>query len=89
LIRGAYDGKKVGFIPGGVSLHSRFTPHGPDTATFDGATTAELEPVYYSSGLAFMFETAYYIKTTDFARHGEHREVGYSDCWKNFKRSAL
>eukprot|EP00899_Mesostigma_viride_P010042 jgi/Mesvir1/19039/Mv12802-RA.1 len=38
LIRGVYEGKADGFQPGGASLHSCYTPHGPDTATFEVRT---------------------------------------------------
>lgn len=30
---------------GGASLHSCMTPHGPDTKTFEGATTPEAEQI--------------------------------------------
>ncbi|TPX30915.1 homogentisate 1,2-dioxygenase [Synchytrium microbalum] len=39
LISGAYDGKKEGFQPGGCSLHSMMTAHGPDAATMEAAST--------------------------------------------------
>jgi homogentisate 1,2-dioxygenase len=38
LIDGTYDGKEGGFVPGGASLHSIMTPHGPDAATFNKGT---------------------------------------------------
>lgn len=45
LIYGVYEAKEGGFMPGGASLHSMMTPHGPDRQAFDKATTAELKPV--------------------------------------------
>jgi len=36
LIHGSYEAKKEGFNPGGASLHSTMSPHGPDRTTFDG-----------------------------------------------------
>ena len=45
LIYGVYEAKEGGFMPGGASLHSMMTPHGPDVQAFDKATTAELKPV--------------------------------------------
>jgi homogentisate 1,2-dioxygenase len=89
LIRGSYDGKKKGFIPGGASLHNRLVPHGPDEPTHTTASHAELKPVYYDSGLAFMFETAYLLKLSEFAREGAHRERDYADCWKGLSRANL
>lgn len=31
-------------MPGGASLHSMMTPHGPDYECFTAASTAELKP---------------------------------------------
>lgn len=45
LIYGVYEAKEGGFMPGGASLHSMMTPHGPDVQAFDKATTAELKPI--------------------------------------------
>ena len=45
LIYGKYEAKEGGFVPGGASLHSMMTPHGPDEQAFNKATQAELEPV--------------------------------------------
>ncbi len=45
LIRGVYEAKQEGFVPGGGSLHSCMTPHGPDVDTFEKSTVAELKPV--------------------------------------------
>lgn len=62
MVYGEYDGKKVGFSPGGASLHSCMTAHGPDAPTFLRASTATLNPQYFSNGLAFMFESCYLLK---------------------------
>lgn len=45
LIYGVYEAKEGGFRPGGASLHSMMTPHGPDKQAFDKASNAELKPV--------------------------------------------
>lgn len=44
LILGAYEAKKDN-KPGGATLHSMMTPHGPDAPTFEKTSTAELKPV--------------------------------------------
>ena len=44
LVRGAYDAKAEGFLPGGASLHNTFTSHGPDAETFARASRADLAP---------------------------------------------
>lgn len=45
LINGTYEAKEDGFAPGGGSLHSIMTPHGPDTDCFESASNAELKPM--------------------------------------------
>ncbi len=45
LIEGAYEAKEKGFLPGGGSLHSNMTPHGPEAAVFKAASQADLKPV--------------------------------------------
>ncbi|MEP7098883.1 MAG: homogentisate 1,2-dioxygenase, partial [Burkholderiales bacterium] len=64
LVRGVYDAKAEGFVPGGVSLHNCMLPHGPDAATFDKASTAELNPHRIDNTLAFMFESRHVFKPT-------------------------
>lgn len=55
LVSGAYDAKAEGFLPGGASLHSIGTPHGPDSQVFEKASTESLKPVRLrDDGLAFM-----------------------------------
>ena len=44
LIRGKYEAKEGGFMPGGASLHSCCTPHGPDREVFEATIRAELKP---------------------------------------------
>ncbi len=50
LIKGSYEAKEGGFLPGGASLHSMMTPHGPDYDCFNSATNAELKPVKIAVG---------------------------------------
>ena len=42
LMHGVYDAKAEGFVPGGASLHNCMSGHGPDAATFDKASAADL-----------------------------------------------
>ena len=50
LIFGNYEAKEDGFLPGGASLHSIMTPHGPDTKCFETASTADLKPTRIADG---------------------------------------
>ncbi len=45
LIQGRYEAKEEGFMPGGATLHSMMTPHGPDSDAFSKASSAQLIPI--------------------------------------------
>ena len=86
LVRGAYDGKAAGFLPGGASLHNCMTPHGPDAATFAAASIAALAPTYLDDTLAFMFESSLVIEPTPFALGTPERQLDYADCWRTLEK---
>jgi homogentisate 1,2-dioxygenase len=86
LIRGAYDAKASGFEPGGASLHNCMSAHGPDRASFDAASTAELKPVYWGLGLAFMFETRFVLRPTRFALETPALQKDYDSVWAGFEK---
>lgn len=50
LIEGHYEAKEEGFQPGGASLHSIMTPHGPDTECFEKNSTTELKQERVAEG---------------------------------------
>lgn len=50
LIYGRYEAKEEGLMPGGATLHSMMTPHGPDSNCFEKASTAELVPEKVAHG---------------------------------------
>lgn len=50
LIKGHYEAKEEGFQPGGASLHSIMTPHGPDVDCFEKNSRAELKPERVAEG---------------------------------------
>ena len=43
LICGKYEAKEDGFLPGGATLHSMGTPHGPDAECFKKASEAPMK----------------------------------------------
>ena len=86
LIHGAYDAKAEGFAPGGASLHNCMSGHGPDAATFEKASRAELAPQKLEDTLAFMFETRYVIRPTRFAIESPQRQKDYLDCWQGLAK---
>ena len=85
LIHGVYDAKAEGFVPGGASLHNSFAAHGPDRATFDRASNAELRPQKIADTLAFMFETRLVIRPTEFALKTSALQRDYDQCWAAFE----
>ena len=86
LIRGQYDAKAEGFVPGGASLHNCMAGHGPDSETFDKATAAELKPVFLADTLAFMFETRFVCRPTKFALESSELDEQYFECWQNLPK---
>lgn len=50
LIIGSYEAKEGGFRPGGASLHSMMTPHGPDFGCFEKASNDDLKPQRVADG---------------------------------------
>ena len=86
LIRGVYDAKAEGFVPGGASLHNTFTSHGPDADTYAKASTAELTPQKLGDTLAFMFETRWTVVPTRHALAAAHRQPDYDAVWRGLQR---
>jgi homogentisate 1,2-dioxygenase len=83
LIEGVYDAKAEGFVPGGASLHNRFTSHGADATTFELASSADLRPAKLDDTMAFMFETRWPLLLTGQAHDAPHRQPGYDDVWSS------
>jgi homogentisate 1,2-dioxygenase len=87
LVTGVYDAKAEGFAPGGASLHNSMSGHGPDAATFEKASNADLaKPDVIKDTMAFMFETRAVIRPTQQAMDAAHRQRDYQDCWAGLKK---
>ena len=87
LVFGAYDGKAEGFVAGGASLHNCMSGHGPDAETYQRASSAELKPQYLENTLAFMFETQFVVRPTDFAMKTKILQHEYFECWQGLKKN--
>lgn len=83
LIRGTYDAKKTGFVPGGGSLHNCMSAHGPDAQAYQKAVGATLQPEYYANTLAFMFESKHVWQLTAHAYNAPFRQKNYLNCWRD------
>ncbi|KAF1699421.1 homogentisate 1,2-dioxygenase [Pseudoxanthomonas jiangsuensis] len=89
LVHGAYDAKAEGFLPGGCSLHNCMSGHGPDAATFEKASAADLSrPDVIADTMAFMFETRAVLRPTAQALDAAHRQRGYQQCWAGLRRTS-
>jgi homogentisate 1,2-dioxygenase len=86
LVKGVYDAKATGFLPGGASLHNSMSAHGPDFETFEKASAATLQPTKIDGTLAFMFETRWPVVPTRFAMEAAHRQPDYDAVWRGFAK---
>ena len=85
LVHGQYDAKPEGFRPGGMSLHNSMVPHGPDAEAFERASNTDLAPHKLDDTLAFMFESRWRFRPTEFALNGGALDTSYADCWRGLK----
>ena len=88
LIDGEYDAKEGGgFQPGGLSLHNLMAGHGPDKASWEKATAAELKPHKIDGTMAFMVESCWPYKPTRFAM--DRAQPDYDEAWADFPKANL
>jgi homogentisate 1,2-dioxygenase len=87
LIYGAYDAKAEGFQPGGLSLHNLMSGHGPDLESWRKASEAELKPSKIEGTMAFMVETCWPYRPTQFAL--DRAQHDYDDAWACFPKAKL
>ncbi|KAF7238124.1 Homogentisate 1,2-dioxygenase [Varanus komodoensis] len=85
LIKGTYEAKEQGFLPGGATLHSMMTPHGPDAECFEKSSTSKLEPERVAEGtMAFMFESSLSLAVTKWGLQS-CLDKDYYKCWEPLK----
>jgi homogentisate 1,2-dioxygenase len=87
LVHGAYDAKAEGFVPGGASLHNSMSGHGPDAATFEKASRADLSKVdVVENTMAFMFESRAVWRPTRHALESAELQDDYFRCWQGLAK---
>ena len=89
LCYGQYDAKEDGFVAGGGSLHNCMSAHGPDLDAFEKASNADLQPQKLSGTMAFMFESRYIIRPTDFAMKTSELQHEYFEVWQKLKKNFI
>jgi homogentisate 1,2-dioxygenase len=87
LITGAYDAKAEGFAPGGLSLHNLMSGHGPDVESWRKASEAELKPAKIEGTMAFMVETCWPYRPTEWAL--ARAQPDYEQAWTGFPKAKL
>ncbi|KAK1274953.1 Homogentisate 1,2-dioxygenase [Acorus gramineus] len=82
-----YKAKADGFLPGGASLHSCMTPHGPDTKTFEATIThgKGADPFRIKDTMAFMFESYLIPRVCPWALDSPYLDRDYYQCWIGLK----
>ncbi|KAK5976672.1 hypothetical protein GCK32_014480, partial [Trichostrongylus colubriformis] len=86
LIVGCYEAKEGGFRPGGGSLHSMMTPHGPDMNCYEKASNDALKPQRVAEGtMSFMFESSLNMVITEKAKN-ENVDRDYYKDWQQLKK---
>lgn len=88
LILGRYEAREGGFAPGGATLHSMMTPHGPDAKCFEDWTAKQLGPFRVAENtMSFMFESSFSLSLTKWAEELSGKlDEKYQDDWKGIKR---
>ena len=87
LITGAYDAKAGGFAPGGLSLHNMMNAHGPDMASWQAASDAELRPHKIDGTMAFMVESCWPYRVTERAMAAAQSD--YDAAWAGFPKARV
>ncbi|HET9335722.1 MAG TPA: homogentisate 1,2-dioxygenase [Sphingomicrobium sp.] len=87
LIHGDYDAKAEGFRPGGLSLHNIMSGHGPDVESWRKASEAELKPARIEGTMAFMVESCWPYRPTQYAL--ERAQPDYDEAWADFPKAQL
>ncbi len=87
LIYRAYDAKAEGFAPRGLSLHNLMSGHGPDVDSWRKASQAELKPVKIEGTMAFMVETCWPYRPTQWAL--DRAQPDYDEAWAGFPKAKL
>ncbi|KAK4285900.1 hypothetical protein QN277_002530 [Acacia crassicarpa] len=87
LIYGGYEAKVDGFVPGGASLHSCMTPHGPDTKSYEATIDRgnDVGPQKITNTMAFMFESSLIPRISRWALESPFLDHDYYQCWIGLK----
>ncbi len=85
LIFGKYESRPEGFLPGGLTLHNSFAPHGADLKTYEKYINEELKPEKLEQTLAFMFESSLVYQPTKQALNNDSLDQKYVSVWQGYR----
>ncbi|KAL5697945.1 homogentisate 1,2-dioxygenase [Ranunculus cassubicifolius] len=87
IIHGKYEARIDGFVPGGASLHSCMSAHGPDRNTYEGTLRRgnDVGPVKITDTMAFMFESSLIPRVSQWALESPQMDHDYYQCWIGLK----
>ncbi|PMW90846.1 homogentisate 1,2-dioxygenase, partial [Pseudomonas sp. FW215-R2] len=77
------------FVPGALSLHNQMSGHGPDVASWQGASAVDLAPHKLNDTMAFMIESRWVFRPTDFALEAGALDADYDAAWGGFPRRSF
>jgi homogentisate 1,2-dioxygenase len=63
--------------------------HGPDAATYARASTEDLAPIKIDNTLAFMLESRWVLRPTQFALETQRLQRDYDECWQGFAKATV
>ena len=84
LIYGVYDAKPQGFLLAASACTIACCRTGP-TRSLRSCQQGELKPVKLTGTMAFMFETRFPQRVTEYAAKSSTLQDDYADCWKGLK----
>ena len=86
VVEGSHAARADSFPPGSMSLHTNWTAHGPDVATFEAARTAPLAPQKIEDALLFMVESRFPFDLAPQAMSANFRLTEAERGWANFRK---
>ena len=89
LIYGVYDAKPEGFTPGGMSPAQLHAAARPRRQAFEHASNSELKPVKLTNTLAFMFETRFPQRLTQYAARSARCRTTTPIAGRGWRRGSI
>ena len=86
LCFGQYDAKEEGFVPGGASCTIKCRRTDLTRKRLKKRRMPNLKPQKLSGTMAFMFESRYIIRPTEFAMKTSELQHEYFEVWQKLEK---